>query len=252
MHILTKYHHKIVDKQYKQPNDPYTRYNGGGQNGRVIVDRPHPYVSGYWILLLVLPLKFNAYANTDDPSECIRQLAVRAESFTPPSRTIEKADIIGFNGVKQYVITGQSISNQFTLTFREYQKLPIYNIISQWSMAINPYTGQITKGYKGYCGIGFLKPVGNGLDIDPTVTLPDFHFFESFEQFYFFDGVFPEAQPVDKFATDISTNDLQTIDVTFNFDGFLMDDVFDKAAFYNDFKDNLGIQVEKIDPIWPA
>lgn len=249
MDFLTKYRQRNSNVNTFPNISPeiYTRYNGGPSEIRNI-PRHHPYVSGYWILLLKIPEDFAPVNTSPHYDSTSRHLAARAESFIPPTRLLNFGELIGFGGVKRQIVTGQTTSNTFTISFREYQDLPIYKIFTQWSLAINPFSGHITNKYKGFCCIGFMKPICNGLDSVAHAHMSPI-FKPNFEQFIFFEGVSPENQPIDNFDTDISTNESKTMDIVFKFDGAFMDDTFDVEGFYEDFITHAGIKPDTLDTI---
>lgn len=215
-------------------DNPYmvNRYVGG-HNRKI-----HPYITGYWYILIELP-----HALFDATSKVTEQkwLHSTAESFNPPSRTLTKVDVPGLGGLGSSFIAGQQLTRTFTCAFREYQDTPIFNTINSWTSVIDHHYGlspldgneYIPSNYKG-CAWAFLcKPtVGDKLSKienmgglaasadsiasgdGSVITAVDV------EQFYFFEGVFPEGAPFDAFTSDISTNDVLQLSVTFSFDGW--------------------------------
>lgn len=187
-----------------------TRYMGGHNRDN------HPYVSGYWHFII-------------DPPEAIfdssREEATTwyhctAEGFTPPTRTLNKADVPGQGGLGSSFVTGQTLTRTFTVTFREYQELPIFDITELWTSVIDPYTGVseltgdlwVPKSYKGSAMAVLTKP---SVSIDGTAISA-----KEIENVFFFHGVFPEAPPFDTLGSDISTNDVVQHSLTFSFDGW--------------------------------
>lgn len=187
-----------------------SRYLGGhGRNN-------HPHVSGYWQFFLNAP---SGIFDTDDVSSALEWWHGSAEGFTPPSRTLNKADTPGQGGVNSSWVTGQTLTRTFTVTFREYRDLPIAHLIRYWTAVIDPYTGVspiagedwVGKSYKGSAFAILTKPVGAFSD---DLDMNDI------EEIFYFHGVFPENDPTETFASDISTNDVLTHNVTFSFDGW--------------------------------
>jgi len=73
-----------------------TRYMGGHNRTN------HPYVSGYWQLYIDVPNLIFAGggdAGADDMQATQEWMHSTAEGFTPPSRTINKADVPGQGGL---------------------------------------------------------------------------------------------------------------------------------------------------------
>jgi hypothetical protein len=206
--------------------DPYIRYSGSHN-----IVRDTPYISGYWYLALIPPLELMPNAAT-----YVQLFNSTSESFTPPSRSIVKEEIIGFSNIKKFLITNQEISNSFGLSFRETHNLHVSNVISEWTACINPFTGHINKTYKGHCIVILAKPTFGQADNMIGGLLTEDHI----QEIYFFHGVFPESEPIDKFASDINTNETQVIDLNFNFDGMVMNKAFDVVSFLNDFNIHVG------------
>lgn len=198
-----------------------SRYMGGHHR------KNHPYVSGYWQLILNPPEKI---FDSGVQKEATTWWHCTAEGFTPPSRNLNKATVPGQGGVNSNFITGQTLSQTFTVTFREYQNLPIFNLIQLWTSVIDPYTGVsplegkewLPNNYKGSAFIVFTKPTRS--ETGQSIVAEDL------EQVLFFHGVFPEAPPFDLYNTDIATNDIQSNSVTFSFDGWPLTRSDDKVV----------------------
>jgi hypothetical protein len=224
---LSKYKEYLTGKiDLSHAPDTYTRSNVGRNpkhdKGKV---RNQPYITGYWYLAMLVPL---AFLEDDDElrKKYVKYLNASAESFTPPSRNITKQEVIGYGGVKKFLATSQEISNSFSITFREHSNLEIFNILSHWATLINPFTGHHSKKYKGQCIVILAKPTFSG---EKKLDKKDI------EEIFFFDGVFPESQPIDKLDSNIESNETKTIDMTFSFDGSFMTKVFDHKSFLEDF-----------------
>lgn len=200
-----------IENTGKDRPDALTRYMGGQTR------QNHPYVSGYWQFFVnVPPLIFPDNVDGD----IAQWLHSTAEGFTPPSRTLNKADVPGQGGLGSSWVTGQTLTRTFTVTFREYQNLPMFGIINRWCSIIDPYTGVapidgdawIPTSYKGSAYAILTKPVGGDLvgRVDDSMI----------EQVWAFSGIFPEGDGGDAFATDIATNDVAQLSITFSFDGW--------------------------------
>ena len=98
----------LLTSQGSDSQHTYNRYSGGHKK------KSGPFISGYWYLLIELPeLKLKTSDNTKianlfttDPesrNSMIRYLHATAESFTPPSKTIQKGEVSAFGGIKKYV-----------------------------------------------------------------------------------------------------------------------------------------------------
>jgi len=190
----------------------YSRFSGGSTRLN------QPFISGYW------------YAMIKPPSRIFENLAqdaqtwffTTAESFSPHSRTLLKADVPGMGGINSSFVSGQDISRTFTVAFREYQNLPVLSAIELWTsvmdqhLGISPLAGDefIPASYKGSAAIFLCRPtISNPEGGCGQLTMDDV------EQMYFYDGVFPESVPHDAFSSDITGNDTVQLSVTFSFDG---------------------------------
>lgn len=173
-----------------------------------------PYISGYFQIVCGLPSKlFND--KIQEPSQWLHSAC---ESFTPHTQTLNKADIMGQGQVGSSFITSTTITREFTLAFREYQNLPIVNIIKQWSSVMDPFTGVsplsgnefIPSNMKGWIAVAQTKPV-KAQDANLAA--------EDIEECYIYNGVFPTNIPLDALSSDITANDFAQLSVTFSFDG---------------------------------
>ena len=210
-----------LSNQFAQVNptgdmpEKLTRYMGGHNRMN------HPYVSGYWQLYIDVPQHiFGSQSGGGNDIENVQNwMHSTAEGFTPPSRNINKADVPGQGGLGSSFVTGQTLTRTFTLTFREYQHLPISEIFQRWTAVIDPYTGvSPIKGdkwlpfaYKGNAFVVQTKPVGASVaKIEANMI----------EQVWLFHGIFPEGDGGDALASDIATNDVSQLSITFSFDGW--------------------------------
>ena len=201
-----------------------TRYMGGHNRDN------HPYVSGYWQFILDPPE--GIFFET--AGEATTWWHATAEGFTPPTRTLNKATVPGQGGLTSNFVTGQTLTQTFTVTFREFQDLPIFNLLQLWCSVIDPYTGVsnlpgqwwVPKSYKGSAMAIFTKP---SLSVEGVPITPS-----EIENVMYFHGVFPEAPPYDTLGTDIATNDVVQHSITFSFDGWPLtredDGVVDQAV----------------------
>jgi hypothetical protein len=200
--------------------DVLTRFNGGHRRFN------HPYVSGFWYFIVNFPERLFNHKNGASSLGGVAQkwFLTTAESFTPPSRNLTKVDVPGMGGMASSYIAGQEISRTFTVAFREFQEMPIMNILQIWTSVIDPNTGvsplsgseYIPANYKGSAFAALCKPTIGDRASQTTGSIKK----EDIEELFFFDGVFPESAPWDSFSSDISTNDTTQVSVTFSFDGF--------------------------------
>jgi len=228
---IKKYESYLSTKIHQErAPDTYTRNYIAGEDHR---ERYAPYISGYWYLLLSPPKEL---VGDNNLVNYVKYFNGAAEAFTPPSRSIVKQEIVGFGGIKKFMATTQEYSNSFSITFREHGNLEVFNMLSHWAGLIHPFTGKHNKIYKGQCIVLLAKPTISG---ETLLKKPDI------EEIFYFDGVFPESQPFDKFDSNIETNETKTVDVTFNFDAapmtkFKYTDDINGEKFLEDFNTLIG------------
>lgn len=204
-----------------------TRLSGATSNNRDMPDmgtrsmggsfrNNHPYVSGYFHVIFDLP---NAiFSGNEDVA--VKWLHSSCESFSPPSETINYTELTGLGQVKSRFYTSRSVTNDITFAFREYQNLPVLNILSLWTGFIDPFTGVssfkgnsfIPSSYKGVAYVLQTKPVG----AFPSAHLTE----EDIEEAWIFDGVWPTALPTDTLSSDLSSSDAIQYSVNFSYDGY--------------------------------
>lgn len=189
--------------------DPITRDIGGQFRNN------QPYITGYFQVMFGLPEKL--FGNQADAST--KWLFTTVEGFTPHSVTLNKVDIMGQGQIGSSFPTSIMTTREFTTTHREYQNLPILNIIKRWASVFDVFTGVsplagkdfIPSNYKGWCAVLNTKPVradGASLSV------------EDIEECYIYQGVFPTNHPVDTASsTDITGNDTTQHSITWSFDG---------------------------------
>lgn len=174
-----------------------------------------PHITGYFQVVFGLPsMLFNGDANAQTASQWLHSAC---EGFTPHTQTLNHADIMGQGQIGSSFVTGVTTNREFTLTMREYQNLPILNIIKRWSSVFDPFTGVsplngnhfVPANYKGWCAIAQTKPVRSK---DDSLLAEDL------EECYIYHGVTPTNIPLDSLGSDIATNDVVQHSLTFKFD----------------------------------
>jgi hypothetical protein len=199
----------------------------------------HPFVSGYWQLILKTPpymhmQKGNKVVNADQKKAlhtiskkdlvAERWFNSTAESFTPPTRTLTSAVFPGFGGVNKSFITGQNIGNNFSVSFREYSKLPIIKLFNSWTSIVHNQTGLSPASemnwneslYKSEC-IAFITD-STQVQYNKQKAFYKFNR-DSIQELYYFYGVYPETNPQD-IQADIAANNTTPITINFKFDGW--------------------------------
>jgi hypothetical protein len=220
---------------------------GGGEAGRHKPDlgtrdiggqfrNNQPYISGYFQTLFSLPDGLFK-GNKDEASKWLRSTV---EGFTPHSQTLNKVDIAGQGQIGSSFVGSVTTTREFTMTFREYQNMPILYIVRLWSAIFDPHTGVsplngeefIPSNYKGSVCVIQTKPVKAK---DGNLEASDI------EELYVYQGVFPTTIPVDTAAaSDITGNDTVQLSVTFSFDGAPLTSAElkkgDVAGWFNDVR----------------
>lgn len=198
--------------KYDKPA-PYTRFEGGHNV------KTSPFVSGYWYFLIEPPTNNKLFSDSNRKS-IIEVLHGAAESFTPPTRTINKGELSGFGGVKKYIVLNQTISSSFTINFLEFSKMPIRKALKMWTAINNPNYGfNVTDIYKGRAFVLLCKPTWSMLSSTAYVHGSDIPFTkDDIEELFYFEGVFPESDGSDSLQTDISMNDKVSYSIPFSFD----------------------------------
>jgi hypothetical protein len=177
-----------------------------------------PYISGYFQTLFHFPKMLTEGGK--DAGNMIKWLQSTVEGFTPHTQTLNKVDIVGQGQIGSSFVGSVTTTREFTLTFREYQNMPILNIIRAWTAVFDPFTGVspltgdkfIPSQYKGAVCVVQTRPTTAGKS--PSINAEDI------EEFYVYQGVFPTTIPVDTAgASDITGNDTVQLSATFSFDG---------------------------------
>src|SRR6056297_1068557 len=189
--------------------DFYTRDIGGHFRNN------QPYISGYFQIICGLPsLLFNGDDQVRSASEWLHSTC---EGFTPHTQALTKVDVQGMGQVGSSFVANVTTTREFTLTFREYQNLPILNVIKRWASVMDPFTGVsplngnkfIPLNYKGWLAVAQTNPVRSK---DSPLAAEDI------EECYIYPGVFPTTIPLDTLNSDITANDVAQHSITFSFD----------------------------------
>lgn len=175
----------------------------------------HPYVSGYFQVVFGLPAEL--FGGPERARTASQWLHSTCEGFTPHTQMLNKVDLMGQGQIGSSFVTSVTTTREITLTFREYQNLPILNIIKRWASVFDPFVGVspldgnrfIPANYKGWLVVAQTKPVRSK---DEDLSKDDI------EECYIYQGVFPTNIPLDALGSDIATNDMVQLSVTFSFD----------------------------------
>jgi hypothetical protein len=204
--LATRFSNAITDREHP---DYLTRDIGG----HLRTNQPH--ITGYFQVVFGLPIKL--FGSDAEASTASQWLHSTCEGFTPHTQTLNHAEIQGQGQIGSSFVTSVTTTREFTLTFREYQNLPILNIIKRWSSIFDPFTGVsplagnkfLPINYKGWCAVAQTKPVKSK---DEELAIEDL------EECYIYQGVSPTNIPLDSLGSDITANDTPQHSLTFKFD----------------------------------
>lgn len=230
---------KLLDTTLPATSDFPTKItrNAGGSTRK-----NSPFVSGGLIFYLLAPATLGAAgedttaANTTTSNGEIGQIFhCSAENFTPHTRSITTNTVPGLWGIKSSFPTTQDISTTFSITMREWTDMPILKTLRSWqnimfdaNHGISLANSHLASDYKGDAIVMYIKPnFKRAINTQAIIFSKDM-----IEEMYWYTGVFPTTGDIP--ASDISAPDLQTIAVTFSFDGhpFTMENttMLDKAV----------------------
>ena len=175
------------------------------------------YIGGYFQVIFGLPEIL--FGGADRVQSASKWLHSTCEAFTPHSTAVNKIDIQGQGQIGSSFPTSVTTTREISFSFREYQNLPILNIIRSWAAIFDPFTGVsplkgnqfIPMNYKGWVAVAQTKPVR---------SRPEDLEAEDLEECYIYQGVFPTAIPVDTAsAADQGSNEGVVLQVQMSFDG---------------------------------
>jgi len=200
-----------------------TGYLGG--SARTSAD--HPFVKGYFYVFFGLPSNIFGSNSEITREKAKKFLLVSAEAYTPPGdRQINVQDIQGQGGVDASFITGQTISREFSIQYKDYWGAPIFRIHKQWTNFINPYLGASTMAqdfssneYKGACMIIQTKPIVRKSG-EVTAEWKE----SDIIKVDYFDGVQPVTDLKSVYDANITDNSFVKPTVQYKFDGFPLDE----------------------------
>ena len=197
--------------------DVGSRYFGGSNL------KDHPYIKGYYQVFFELPSVI--FESDDIQNNNAVILTAATDSYTPHGdRQLQKVDIIGQGNVGSSHISGQQITRDFSITFNEKHKSPVWTIFKRWTSVINPYTGVsdiledfVGEEYKGRCMVVQTKPIR----LDAEVSEEKIQ--NSIIRISYYDGVFPITDFNSAFDASNQTNDNVSLQAQFSFDGYPLD-----------------------------
>lgn len=190
--------------------------------GGTIYGVADPYVTGYhFIWFDKLPPKLPEYSKNGNSGISAIQdiqlvLAASCVRVTPTASggTITPVPFNGLGGLKWAVPGNIDYGDTVTITFLEFNKTPVYDIIHGWVKMIRDYRTGTTDLVDGSDGSGYTKKTYAGLMYYFTTT-PDA---QTVEYYACYDGVFPLRDPGELFLGDITTSDKLEIELDFHVD----------------------------------
>ncbi len=201
-----------------------TGYLGGAER-----TSDHPYVKGYFYVFFGVLRKIFDTETSDISRQAAKDyLLVSAESYTPPGdRTINLQDVQGQGGVDSSFITGQTITREFSIQYKDYWNAPIFRIHRQWTNYLNPYLGASTMAdqftaneYKGVCMVIQTKPIVRNSGSASSTEWKE----EDIIKIDYFDGVQPMTDLKSAYDANITDNSFVKPTVQYKFDGFPLDE----------------------------
>lgn len=198
------------------------RYQGGQNRGA----NDHPYVKGHFYVFFGLPSTL--FTSGGITSATARNyLLSSAEDFTPPAdRQMITGDVPGMGGTGASFITGQQISRDFSITYKDYWGAPIFRIHRTWTGFIDPHLGVSVKAgqygageYKGTCMIIQTKPVARQVGSNPIDWSED-----DIIKIHYFDGVQCLTDLNQAYNASIKDNSFVSAPVQYKFDGYFLDE----------------------------
>ena len=153
--------------------------------------KTEPYVKGYWYLYIDLPKAMKD--SLKYPIESWRKLfSGLSVNFTPPSNTINYADVSHIGGSVSKHFIGRQKGNDFSITYNELSGLPIYKFHLAWinllaDAGLSLGSVSAPEEYKTQFLVIQTKPVGSN-------ALGSFQFKEEhIEQVFLLLGVVPPS-----------------------------------------------------------
>ena len=187
-------------------NNRFNRHFGGTKHG--VADR---YISGYfWVYWTDLPPKLQEYCGLS-LTDISKVLTASCSAVTTiPAVTINKATATGLGGVNYSYPSNVDIGNEFATRHDEFSGLPIYRILHGWTKMIRDVRG----GTSNLTGDDYTKSQYSST-IFYWTTKPDGL---TIEYCACYAGCFPNRPNEDAFAHDVGTNDLVSLETSWNVD----------------------------------
>lgn len=180
-------------------------------------DAVTPMSKGYFFAFFAFPgTIFDSTMNAADAKQYLLNAAVDFQPHADRQLQIMEDKAVG--GATANFIVGQTTTQDFSITFKEFAAAPIYRVHAKWTSYIDPYLGASTVAenfapseYKGSVMIIQTKPIAN-------INKADWKE-EDIIKVYLYDGVFPVNDPSSPFANGIEQVDRVQIPMQYKFDG---------------------------------
>lgn len=205
------------------------RYQGGQGRG----ESDHPYIKGYFYVFFGLPstlFKSGGISN----AVAKNYLLSSAEGYTPHAdRQMNLQDTQGMGGAGgASFITGQTISRDFSIQYKDYWGAPIMRIHRTWTGYLDPYLGVsvvantfAANEYKGTCMIIQTKPVARQVgDAAQDWKVEDII------KVAYYDGVQCMTDLNSAYDANITDNTIVKPSVQYRFDGYPLTEMNPKVV----------------------
>lgn len=188
-------------------------FTGGSERDDAVT----PFTKGYFFAFFAFPgLIFNSSLNAADARGYLLNSAV---DFQPHGdRQLQTIEDKAIGGATANFIVGQTTTQDFSITFKEYANGPIVRINSKWNSFIDPYVGGSTKAdnmapkeYKGSVMIIQTKPIARVNKADWKLN--------DIIKVYLYEGIFPLNDPSSAFGNGVEQTERVQLPINYKFDG---------------------------------
>lgn len=186
-------------------------------------DSVTPFTKGYFFAFFAFP--GTIFNGTMDATAAKSYLLNAAVDFQPHAdRQLQTIEDKSVGGATANFVVGQTTTQDFSLTFKEFASGAIVRINSKWNSFIDPYLGGSTVAdkmapseYKGALMVIQTKPIArvNKTDWKETDII----------KVFLYEGVFPLNDPSSAFANGIESSERVQLAINYKFDGFPLNEL---------------------------